>query len=228
MPSASAIAFCLLFAVGASQPAPPAKPKFDPGPWGAPPPMGDPESMNYSRVGTSGYVESIDKDAITLYWPEREVMRFRHDPVTGAQVDVKKETLPAVPAKKFLLGKELADGGYTKSATEDMTYRVVDVRVGDRVDIEYDRRNGVDICKMIRIERRPGGRGPPAPGEKADAFRKYHEQANARQDGEENRTPYPRKYWSSYRGADGRLYEGPYPSDSIQIVPIKPERPEKK
>lgn len=228
MPSASAIRFCLLFAVGASQPAPPAKPKFDPGPWGAPPPMGDPESMNYSRVRTSGYVESITKDGITLYWPKREMLRLRYDPMTGALIDEKKETLPAVPAKTFPLGKELAAGEYMKPADADMTYRITHVRVGDRVSIEYDRRNGVDICKMIRIERRPGGRVPPAPGEKADTFRKHHEGANANQDWEENRTPYPRKYWSSYRGADGRLYEGPYPSDSIQIVPIKPERPEKK
>lgn len=207
----------LLLAVSALV-APPENTKTDPQPWGAPPPKGDPESMNRTRCRTAGFVKSIDKDGITLFWPAMRVLHLRHDPVTGDLIDLKKDTRPAVPAKIFHLGEELAKGGYDKTASN--TYRITDVRIGDRVDIHYDRRNGVDICRTICIDRRPDGQVPPAPGEKPDAFRKHHEQANADQDWEEFQSPYPRKYWSSYRGDDGQFYPAPYPSESTVAVPI--------
>lgn len=215
-----------LFAAGHALADPPAKPKFDPGPWGAQPPSGDPKnpysSPNITGVPTWGFVESTSKDGITLYRPAVELLHLRQDPVTGELLEAKKgKSVPAVPAKTFLHSDELAKGGYFKTGSESDTYRIKDVRVGDRVRIEYDRRNGVEICKAIWIDRRPGGQVPPASGEKPDAFRKHHERANADQNWEEFRTPYPRKYWLSYM-KDGMLYEGPYPSESTVSIPIPP------
>jgi hypothetical protein len=220
----------VLLTAGQAPAAPPEGPmKTDPEPWNATPPgdpIKDPESWTFTGRGTGGFVQSVGKDGITLYRPAMDVLHLRHDPLTGDPLGVtKKDTLPAWPAKTFLLGEELAKGEYIKTASPPDTYRITDVRVGDWVCIKYDRRNGVDICRTICIHRRPNGRVPPAPGEKPDEFRKYHEGANASQDWEENRLPYPRKYWPSYMGKDGKIYEGPYPSESIQMVPIPPAPP---
>jgi hypothetical protein len=217
--------FLILLSAGQSLGTPPESQKVDPDLWNGGPPADPkhPQTWNYTGRNTSGIVQGIDKDGITLYRVEVEVLHWRHDPLSGESFGVKrKETFPAVPAKNFLLAEELTKGEYVKTALPANTYRVTDVRVGDWVSIEYERRNGVDVCKALCIDRRPGGRIPPAPGEKPDAFNKYHEQANARQDWEEKRIAYPRKYWPSYRGQDGKLYVGPYPSESIQIVLKKP------
>lgn len=227
MPSACAACLLVLLLAGptlADPPLadPPKKLNLESRPWGAPPVQGQ-YFLNIKQCRTRGFVQSIGKDGITLYWPAREVLDMRHDPVTGQLLELKKRTLPAVPAKTFVLGEDLAKGGY--SGLDSDSYRVKDVGVGDLVDVHYDRRNGVDICKTIRIDRRPGGRVPPAPGEKPDAFHKHHEQANAHQDWEDFRTPYPRKYWPAYRGPDGKLYAGPYPSESSQDTPIPAPKP---
>ena len=217
----------LLFLFSTSQTLadPPNNPKFDRGPWNSCPPgdpVKDPGSWNFTDRITGGFVESIAEGVITLYWPALDVLRLRHDPMTGEQLEEMKKTLPAVPAKKFLLGEELTKGGYVKTGIDHNTYRITDVRVGDRVTIHYDRRNGVDLCRTICINRRPNGDVPPAPGEKPDVFHKWHESVNADQDWEQSRVPYPRKYWPTYMGADGKFYAGPYPQESTQIVPIRP------
>lgn len=223
---------CLLVLLWAGQApaAPPANSIKPPEPWGSGPPgdpIKDPESWTFTKRGTWGFVESIGKDGITLYWPAREIVTERLDPMTGEPRGVpKRETFPAIPAKTFMIGEDLAKGGYKKSDTSNYTYRtyrITDVRVGDRVSIEYDRRNGVDICQTICIDRRPKGDVPPAPGERPDSFHKWHELENANQDWEENRAPYPRKYMPSYMGADGKLYVGPFPQQSTRIILIPPE-----
>ena len=197
-------------------------------PWNAGPPAtpNDAEIWNFARRNTGGFVQSISKDGITLHRPKIEVHHWRHDPINGKSLGMHMiETLAAWPAKKFLLVEELAKGNYIKGTPPGDTYRITDVRVGDWVGIEFCRRNGIDICKTITIERRPHGRVPPAPGENPDAFRKHHERANADQDWEKKRIAYPRKYWTSYQGKDGKIYEGPYPSESFQIIPILPKAP---
>lgn len=197
-------------------------------PWSAGPPATprDPQTWNFAGRGTGGFVRSVGKDDITLFRPEMSVQRFRHDPLTGLLLEAHKPQYHAEwPDKKFLLVEELADGNYIQGASAERTYRITDVNVGDWVEIDYCRRNGVDICKTISIHRRPGGRVPPAPGEKADEFRKYHEQANADQEWEEKRVAYPERYRPSYRGDDGKTRFSPYPSDSLLITPKKPTAP---
>lgn len=211
---------CLLILVLVSQVV--ADPPRRPITIGRGPPIGDPienpDSWTFTEDRTEGYVESIGKDGITLYWPAGKMLRLRTEPISGEPLELKEIAVALVLGKKFLLDKELAKGGYLKTASGGWTYRITDVRVGDRVEIEYDRRDGIDICKKIRIDRRPNGLVPPAPGEKPDEFRKWHEEKNADQDWEVSRMPYPRKYWHNYRGPDGQFYAGPYPSESAHFV----------
>ena len=210
---------------------PPVRAKYDPEleAWGAKAPQGDPvkdpELWTFSNREGSGYVASVNNESITLYRPAWKLMQYRHDPNTGVQLGVSEEEFPAVPAKRFFLCEDLARGGYLKTATYGNTYRVADVQPGDRVSITYLRKNGVDICQMIRIDRRPGGQIPPAPGEKPNEFRKWHERMQADQDWEEKRTPYPRKYWPGYCDANGLHFAAPYPQESRQFVPIVPRIP---
>src|SRR5205807_144424 len=59
------------------------------------------------------------------------------------------------------------------------TYRLSDVRAGDRVSIFYNQRiNGVETCNAICIRRRPGGLVPPAPGEDQTRLRRWHDEMN--------------------------------------------------
>jgi len=96
-------------------------------------------------------------------------------------------------AKMFPVSGPLAKG---KHPAEDLgfgyTYRLSDVCVGDKVAIFCSVTDGV--CTHICINRRPGGKIPPAPGEPADIVFKYHELVQTRQDWEEKGTPIPGKY----------------------------------
>ncbi len=196
-------------------------------PWdsGPPPNPKEPASWTFTDRQTSGFVEAVNAQSITLHWPERRVLKLRYDPKTGQQLSCTEERFAAVPGKQFALDATLAKGEYLNTGSPDDTYRIRDVKLGDRVLITFDRRNGINTCKTIRITRRPGGDVPPAPGEKPTAFHKHHEQANADQQWEENRLPYPRKYWPSYLGQDGNFYATPYPSDSKVIVAVPPIAP---
>ena len=166
--------------------------------------------INQTRCGAYGYVWAIDKDGITLYRPSLEAYEMRHDPESGALLWMsKKERFPSVPPKTFLLCDDLAGGGWFEDAHSSNTYRIRDVKTGDRVDIEYNRRNGVDICQQIQIRRRPGGLVPPAPGEKPNEFLKHHERMNADQDWEEFGIPYPPKYFNEYM-KNGLFYATQY------------------
>lgn len=225
----------LLYLPGQAPQTPHEKPKFDPeyAAWGARLPAGDPakdpESWTFTGRTAHGFVAAVAKDGITLYWPARKIVQSWHNPETGVQLRMREETFPAIPPRKFRFGEVLAAGGYDKTVSAENTYRITDVRVGDLVDLVYDRRKGVDICRTINILRRPGGLVPPAPGEKPNEFRTHADGANAHQAWEENRIPYPRKFWPVYRGQDGRFYAAPYPSESTQIVPIEPRStPQKK
>jgi hypothetical protein len=172
---------------------------------------------------TSGYVWSVGKDGITLYWPERTVRRLRHDPLTGELLEMKEEIESAISPKKFALDKELAEGGYGKTGGDSSTYRIADVRVGDRVGIWFCRRNGVDICRCIEIGRRPDSLVPPAPGMKLDDEEeaRFYEKQKAWQNWEKHRLPFPRNCMPTYVRNDGKVCFGPYPAESMEIIPIR-------
>jgi hypothetical protein len=193
-------------------------------PWGLPAPDPNlPDTMNYWGRSTGGYVWSISMDGITLYYPERTVRHLRHDPLTGELLEMKEEIHPSIPPKKFALGKELSEGGWEEIAKNSDRYRIIDVRVGDRVGINYERRNGVDICKSICIGRRPGEILLAPPGMKfsdKDAEVRFYERQKAWLNWEQFRLPFPRTCLPTYMRNDGKVCFGPYPAESVEIIPI--------
>ena len=78
------------------------------------------------------------------------------------------------------------------------SYRLVDVQIRDQVMLDCGLVNGEWVFNGIRINRRPGGRVPPAPGDYDDGpFKgapKWHDGINALQDWEERGIPIPDKY----------------------------------
>ncbi|MBX9580115.1 MAG: hypothetical protein K2X87_07380 [Gemmataceae bacterium] len=109
---------------------------------------------------------------LTLTLPNGEVATFRRDDM---------------PAVRFA-----ASGGDPPSPAA--SYRPADVRVGDEVTLWLDRDAPDGFFRGVQIERRPGGRVPPAPGEDPDSGYPWHEYANAMQDWEERGVPLPDKY----------------------------------
>jgi hypothetical protein len=192
-------------------------------PWGLP--AADPkqpDTLNYSERSTNGYVWSITKDSVTLYWPERTVLRLRHDPLTGERLEMSGGAYAAIAPKTFVLSKELAEGRYGTTGGDSATYRIADVRVGDRIGVYYDRRDGVDICRAICIGRRPDGLFPPAPGMKftdKNEEARFYERQKAWQDWEKYRTPFPPGHLPNCMKG-GRWFHGRYPAESIEIIPI--------
>lgn len=195
-------------------------------PWSAPKANPrQPNTWNFAARETSGYVYGVGKDRLVLYWPARMIQKMKNDPITGALLST-QETVDhfGIPPKSFILCDVLKKGESPRVNSAD-SYCVSDVQIGDFVTISYNRTNGEDICRTIRIVRRPGGVVPPAPRERPADFRRHHEQANADQQWEEYRQPYPRKYWPTYMGNDGKFYAGPYPTETRIVIPIRPVAP---
>jgi hypothetical protein len=149
-----------------------------------------PEPKNDAgRVAYWGVVTELTKDSITIQFAEDKPKRF---PVSAtlAAGKVPKEPTP-IPGRR---------DPYLVAAS--MMYRLTDVKVGDRVDIEYSIIDGVVTCDHICIKKRPGGRVPPLP-EEAEALRggkprpsgiprlyiPYHEYMNAYWDLEDKGIP---------------------------------------
>jgi hypothetical protein len=95
--------------------------------------------------------------------------------------------------QRFLVGSCLASGGFFPDQ-HPRSYRLSDVAVGDRIQICCLELNGVLRCETIRIDRRPGGRVPPNPGEDTNHPNPWHERMNAKQDFEEKGIPLPKKF----------------------------------
>lgn len=93
--------------------------------------------------------------------------------------------------RRYRAAGPLAAGRWDPAESRGDTYRLADVRVGDRVYLRIAPDGDEDVCRAVSILRRPGGRVPPAPGEPADAAVKHHEVVNARQDHEEFGDPLP-------------------------------------
>ena len=103
------------------------------------------------------------------------------------------EVIPPQPPLTFHADKVFADRGFSKALGAPYSYRWSDVKIGDRVDIRFERVDGKFQCTAIAIRRRPGGRIPP--GHVPDLRDPpYHEYAQALQDFEEKGIPLPAKY----------------------------------
>jgi hypothetical protein len=95
------------------------------------------------------------------------------------------------PKRSFVPSAILAKGDYPRNRGLDFMYKIEDLKLGDRILIEYKQVNRVDICEAICIRRRPGGR-VPAGHYPPDTVSRPHEIAQAYQDFEEKGTPLPR------------------------------------
>ena len=121
--------------------------------------------------------------------------------------------------RSFPVGMILRSGGFWEGE-HPRTYRLVDVKVGDRVSITCLKLNEELRCETICIQRRPGGRVPPCPDEKPDSLLKWHERANAYQDFEEQGIPLPARF--DPKQGPGRLNGKPVPLWMFQPPGVRP------
>ncbi len=121
--------------------------------------------------------------------------------------------------QQFPVGMVLRSGRYYEDE-HPSTYRLADVKIGDRVDIACLELNGELQCETICIHRRPGGRVPPCPGERPDTNLKWHERANAYQEFEEKGIPLPARF--DPKQGPGRLNGKPVPLWMFQPPGMRP------
>jgi hypothetical protein len=140
----------------------------------------------------SGVVVEVDGSSITVAAFEKKIERYI--PVRGGKDRVEVQVIPAQPARRFIATGPLAKGSFLKDGTPGAQYRLSDVKVGDHVQFDWRRINGVDETHYIRIQRRPGGKIPASPGEKPGEVKPYHEVANAIHAFEEHGTAIPYTY----------------------------------
>ncbi|MDB5309721.1 MAG: hypothetical protein JWO38_3923 [Gemmataceae bacterium] len=128
------------------------------------------------------------------------------------------------PPRRFEVSDWLRGGGFGPGVSASYSYRLADIRVGDEVDLHVgqylpDANPPAQICTGICIQKRPGGRVPPAPGEDPMSGFKHHECMNAMQDWEEFGTPIPDKYHP--RGPQAGIAPPPKPI-TLRIPPSAP------
>jgi hypothetical protein len=97
---------------------------------------------------------------------------------------------------RFRVSDWLAAGGYDPALRHTDIYPLSEVRLGDRVRLRNSQtdmhcQQSAYVCREVSIRRRPGGKIPPAWGEKPNALYKHHERMQAYQDWEEKGVPLP-------------------------------------
>jgi len=112
-------------------------------------------------------------------------------------------------------------GGAKDGAGRRETYRLADLKLGDKVQIATGEDDQGVWTQEIRILRRPGGKVPPNPGDEfATENEGSHMRMRAYQDWEEKGIPIPK----NYLGADGRCNtDPPYPPVAPPPRPILKE-----
>lgn len=152
------------------------------------------------NTGCQGTVTAVDRFEITVQRPGEE----------------KPHT--------FLICKELSEAKIPPGCgigPTDNLYLPGDVRVGDKVSIDYseDKQGGV-LCYQISIMRRPGGRVPPGYGVfTLPPIIRHHEEANAYQDWEEKGIPIPDKFLSPWQLEARRAKIAPPPREARPRIP---------
>jgi hypothetical protein len=129
----------------------------------------------------SGFVTEVTGQTIAIAHRGTQIQLYN-----AAGQKIGGEVIPPQPPRTFQAGNVFADEGYCKELDAPCSYRWSDVKVGDRVTIRFERVGNALQCTAIQIERRPGGRVPPAQLKVRDPFHKnlpqWHEQCNAHQD----------------------------------------------
>lgn len=151
-----------------------------------------------------------------------EVMAVTKDSVTIRGKDDCDRNGPDV-VRTFKAATHLAKGEQDPAEASGTDYRLIDVKVGDKVSTKIRSagdeasawpalvRPGTyspedDLCLTISIRRRPSGLVPPAPFEKADVPHKYHIDANAYQANEERGVPLPLRLDEDYQRKQSEIH----------------------
>ncbi|MBX9580863.1 MAG: hypothetical protein K2X87_11195 [Gemmataceae bacterium] len=171
------------------------------------------------RISTRGVVTAADDTSVTVRGFDRRyaltgrrnvrlvsvgggpfllyttIKEDRHQlAVTLANGDMAVFRREDMPAVRFTASPGLLDG--TRAFSAAHSYRPADVRVGDEVNLVFvpEPAGNEEVFWGMQIERRPGGRVPPAPADRPGDRDPWHERANAYQDWEERGIPLPDKY----------------------------------
>lgn len=148
------------------------------------PPALEVKKPEFKGARMSGTVTRLGKDGFSIKgWVNQPVAPKRYNGELHLQ-----------------LSADLRAGRFSPGTPAAQSYLPENLRVGDGVLIEFDRRGGAAICTSIMIYKRPGGRVPPSPNVKEDekierAFGyKWHEGQNARNDWQDRGIPLPDKF----------------------------------
>lgn len=180
-----------------------------------PPLPTDPNSAN----SHSGSVTAVERRSITIATSSKIIFRIHHQNEDPIPYMVPRIELPRLP-RRFVVIEPLALGGvaYHRLGYPD-GYRLSDVRVGDLIFFDSYSVNGQEMCRSIEIIRRPGGKVPPVPGDRAQSPYSHHEKMQAYQDNEEFGTPIPELYLPVW------LQKPTAPEPRVYIKPIPPAKP---
>lgn len=151
---------------------------FPPGPPASAEIKGKPQLRLAVNQGQRGRVLSFDKESITI------------NPAVQTLTQLDRNA----PPRRFLLSAPMKAGKYQPHALHQFRYTTADLKVGDIIQVEYDRLDDVEICTMFCILLRPGGRVPPARDPNPNHSSQHHERANAYQDLLERGIPLPERF----------------------------------
>lgn len=155
--------------------------------------------------------------------PRPLIFRFPTYGIKGSVVKCDASSLVVLPPdgkkREFRVGVGLSAGGVPGTAPY-YAYRMSDLKDGDLVEVLYNSRAGGDVAECLCIRRRPNGRVPPAPGDKATLL-PFHERMNAQQDFEEKGIPIPEKF----RRMPGAINGVPVLPPGVVPEPPIPGRP---
>lgn len=160
-------------------------------------PNGIIEKMLNCRCFGNFPVTEVTQQSITL--GVGGVCRWKEGRTLPDGTPICKDCEEFVPFRlmKLPVSKQLMDGsiGDAPNVLRYSSYRLSDVKVGDKVTLTIQVIDGRYTCTNITINRRPGGRVPLAPLDDLPNDDSHHdERANAYQDLEERGIPLPDKY----------------------------------
>lgn len=171
--------------------------------WTGSVPGGDALSNEERRLAFANHHCLHRGAALVLFLPDDRVLPCRRVEfaretitVTDREGDVKVLRRSDEPHRKFTLSNSLARGdtGDSPMFQGNTAYRASDVRIGDEVQLDLSGPREQKVCVRILIERRPGGRVPPAPQETVYEGRPHHHEfQNVLQDWESG-SPIPEAY----------------------------------
>lgn len=142
--------------------------------------------IEFTNAQCNGSVLAVSSKSITILPSDRSLARVVYRSNKEAFAFVRVFLHKTNHFRTFIASPVLASGSYPIGGftVPSHTYRLSDVKVGDRIQLTYSRSNGVDYCDEICITRRPDGRVPPAPGEPLGQRFRHHDAMNLAQDRE--------------------------------------------